>query len=94
MAQRIQRFGVGQTAKVFGVLYALMGLIAIPFFLLGASFAPEGSRFGMGIIIGFPIAYGLMGFVFTGIACLVYNMVAGWIGGVEIELDDTTLEPM
>src|SRR5437667_168305 len=32
MAHRLSRFSIGQTAKVLGVLYLLMGLIFLPFF--------------------------------------------------------------
>jgi hypothetical protein len=31
--------------------------------------------------------YGLLGWVFTAIACLIYNLVAGWVGGIEVEVD-------
>lgn len=34
MAQRISRFSIGQLAKFLGVLYALFGLVFVPFFLL------------------------------------------------------------
>ncbi len=36
-----------------------------------------------------PVFYGVLGFIFTAIACLVYNLLAGWIGGIEVELDDS-----
>jgi hypothetical protein len=88
MAQRIRRFGPGQTAKVVGVLYTLVGVAFLPVFLLVALFAPNQT--GMGVGIGFavvlPFIYGLCGFVFTAIACLIYNLVAGWVGGIEIEI--------
>lgn len=34
----------------------------------------------------FPLLYGLAGFVFAAIGCAIYNLVAGWTGGIEIEL--------
>ncbi len=34
MAHRLSRFSIGQTAKVLGVLYLLMGLIFLPFFFI------------------------------------------------------------
>ena len=40
MAQRITHISVGQTAKMFGVLYAIMGLLVMPFFFVAAKFAP------------------------------------------------------
>jgi hypothetical protein len=86
MAQRIRRFGVGQTAKVFGVLYGLLGLVFLPIFLLAAMLAPREAGLGIGFAVVLPVLYGLAGFVFTGIACLIYNLVAGWVGGIEIEI--------
>ena len=71
MARRIRRFGVGQTAKVAGVLYMLMGAVFIPFFLIGMMFAPTGSAFGLGFAILMPLLYGAIGFVFTAIGCFL-----------------------
>ena len=87
MTQRIRRFGIGQTAKVIGVLYALMGLIFMPVVLVIGMYSPRHSGMGAGFALMMPIFYGLIGFVGTAIACLVYNLVAGYVGGVEVELD-------
>ncbi len=92
MGQRIQRFGIGQTAKVMGVMYALMGLIFIPFLLLANAFAPGRSGFGVGLALAMPVLYGVVGAVFAALGCAVYNMVAGWIGGIEIELEEPILD--
>ncbi len=87
MAQRIRRFGVGQTAKVFGVLYGIMGLIFVPVFLLIAAFAPqEGASFGLGFAVAMPVFYAVIGFISAAIGCAIYNVVAGWMGGIEVEL--------
>ncbi|MEO5580479.1 MAG: hypothetical protein ABIR58_07450, partial [Gemmatimonadaceae bacterium] len=91
MAQRIRRFGVGQTAKVMGVLYGLIGVVFIPFILIAAKFAPEQSGFGVGFAVALPVIYALFGFVFTAIVCAIYNLVAGWTGGVEVMLDDAAV---
>jgi hypothetical protein len=85
--QQIRRFGIGQTAKVIGVLYALMGLVFAPIFLVSAMFAPKETGLGTGFALALPILYGVCGFIFTAIGCAIYNVVAGWVGGVEVELD-------
>lgn len=85
-------------AKVAGVLYALIGLIAgACFSLLGvalSSFASNsdnhlppmlGAMFGAGAIIILPIVYGIFGFIFALIGAFIYNIVAGIAGGIEIE---------
>ena len=87
MPQQIRRFGVGQTAKVIGVLYALMGVILIPVFMVVAMFSPNNQAFGSGFALALPIIYSVMGFIVTAIGCVVYNLVAGWVGGVEVELE-------
>ena len=88
MAQRIRRFGVGQTAKVFGVLYGIIGLIFVPVFALMATFAPQESAPGLGLGFAFamPVFYAVIGFISAAIGCAIYNVVAGWIGGIEVEL--------
>lgn len=86
MAQ-IRRFGVGQTAKVVGVLYALIGVVLVPFILIAAIYSPNKSGLGPGVALALPILYGVAGFVFTAIGCAIYNFVAGLVGGIEVELD-------
>jgi hypothetical protein len=87
MRQQIRKFGVGQTAKVVGVLYALIGLLFIPFFFIMSSVAPKQTGFGAGFAFVVPIMYGVFGFIGTAIACALYNMVAKWVGGIEVETD-------
>ena len=85
MPQQIRRFGIGQTAKVVGVLYALVGVFLLPIFLVISVFSPRQDGFGSGFAMALPIIYGAMGFVATAIGCAVYNAVAGWVGGIEVE---------
>jgi hypothetical protein len=88
VAQRIKRFSVGQSAKVLGVLYLLIGLLFVPFFLLMGAMAPDGAMgFGTMFALAMPILYAVFGVVGGAIGAVVYNLVAGWVGGIEIELD-------
>ena len=86
MAQ-IRRFGVGQTAKVVGVLYTLVGVALVPFILIAAMYSPNKAGLGPGVALALPIIYGAAGFIFTAIGCALYNFVAGLVGGIEVELD-------
>jgi hypothetical protein len=90
VVQRLRRFSIAQTAKVLGVLYGLMGLVFLPFFLLAALISPEKTGFGLGFAILLPILYGVCGFIFTAIGCALYNLVAGMVGGIEVQLDTST----
>lgn len=87
MPQQIRRFGIGQTAKVVGVLYGLIGVFLLPIFLVISAFAPREQGLSSGFAIALPLLYGGMGFLATAIGCAAYNAVAGWVGGIEVELD-------
>ena len=40
---------------------------------------------GFGIFM--PVLYGVMGFIFGVLMAVVYNLVARWIGGIEVEVE-------
>ncbi|MFM8912259.1 MAG: hypothetical protein ACKOE6_04970 [Flammeovirgaceae bacterium] len=44
--------------------------------------------FGFLSIIIFPILYGGIGFVAGLIGAAIYNLIAGWVGGIKIELKE------
>jgi len=87
MPQQIRRFGVGQTAKVVAVIYAIMGLIFVPIVLIASMLSPNKSQVGTGFALALPIIYGVLGFIVTAISCALYNFVAGLVGGIEVELE-------
>ena len=41
--------------------------------------------FGFGIFM--PVFYGIFGFIFGIISAAIYNLIARWIGGVEVEVE-------
>lgn len=93
MIQRVTRVGVGQMAKVLGVLYLLLGVVFAALFALFGSMIPAGemgegaAMFGTGMLIALPLLYGLAGLVFGALIGWLYNLVAGWTGGFELELE-------
>jgi uncharacterized membrane protein len=44
-----------------------------------------GIMFGFGIFM--PVIYGVMGFVFGIIMAATYNLIARWLGGIEVEVE-------
>ena len=96
----IKRVGPLSCAKIAGTLYAILGLIIGGIFsLIGmagafastdSSNSPFGPMFGaimgVGAIIVFPILYGVAGFIGSLIAAGLYNMLAGLVGGVQIDV--------
>lgn len=41
--------------------------------------------FGFGIFM--PVFYGVFGFIFGVISAAIYNLIARWIGGIEVEVE-------
>jgi hypothetical protein len=93
----VKRVAPLSVAKVAGIIYALLGLcfglLFSLFGLLASAFAFNkadapfaGVIFGAGAIVFLPILYGVVGFVFSLIGAALYNVVAGWVGGVEVDL--------
>jgi len=82
---------------IIGVIYGLV------FMLFGAAMSSlsRGDDRVMGgvssvivgllIMIGVPIFYGVLGFIFGCITGLVYNVAAGVVGGLKLELESTAV---
>jgi hypothetical protein len=98
---RIRRFGVMKTATVAAVMYmVIVAIFVIPFALIGLLIAPsQGSEAGtamVGIVIFGAVAilaYGLIGWIFTALAAAIYNVAAGWVGGIEVQLETVAPPP-
>jgi len=92
----IKRVGPLSCAKLSGTLYALIGLLVGGIFsmiaMAGGAAADNtfgrgmGAAIGVGAIVLFPILYGCMGFVATLIGAWLYNIVAGMVGGIELDV--------
>ncbi len=87
----IKRVGVLQLAKILGVLYLLMSAIfCLPagvFMMLIGGFQGQEQGFIGGIGMFFlPVLYGVGGFIGGAISAALYNVVAGLVGGIELEL--------
>jgi hypothetical protein len=73
----------------FGALFSLMAIAGGMASMAGHEGGPGplfGMLFGAGAIIAFPIFYGVMGFLGAFIMALLYNALAGAVGGVEIDV--------
>lgn len=97
----VKRIGPGSAFKVGLVLYAFLGLIigaivALMSTLMGSLSSLGGSAdtglrglgfgFGLGSILIFPILYGVIGGISGALGAVVYNLVAGWVGGLEVDI--------
>ena len=86
----LHRIGPLSVAKVVAVLYAIFGLIMGAFLSVAALFRAGGAGvtplWGVGAVVFFPVLYGVGGFIATLITAWLYNVVAGAVGGVELDL--------
>jgi hypothetical protein len=92
----LNRIGPGSAFKLGAIVYAILGLIiGIPFAFIGmiaGSMASTRSLFpgaglGFGAILFFPIFYGIIGGVVGALGAVIYNLVAGWVGGLEVDIN-------
>jgi hypothetical protein len=98
----IKRISPGSAFKVGLVVYAFLGLligvVVACFSLIAGSVgrlqsgglvgpAALGMGFGLASILIFPILYGLIGGIVATIVAALYNLAAGWVGGLRIDLE-------
>ena len=101
---QIKRVGVFSCAKMYSITLAAVGLLigiiyGLIFMVLGgAMLAGGGSNSGMAggssfviglvMMIAIPVFYGIIGFIGGIVGALVYNVAAGIVGGIELELEN------
>jgi len=102
MVTRLRHVAVMQFALVAAVVYALIGvilglvwwLVLGPIIIAGMK-ATAGGTAGMGALTGigflaiivFPICYGIIGFIGGLLYAALYNLAAGWTGGIEMTFE-------
>jgi hypothetical protein len=97
----VKRISPGSAFKVGLVVYAFLGLlvgILTAFFsmIVGSlgsmaeAGVPAAKAFGLGLGLGsiiiFPICYGIIGGIGGAIGAAIYNLAAGWVGGLEVDI--------
>ncbi len=97
--QRVKRLGVLSVAKIQAAVMGVMGLVigliyGVILVVTGIIAVASGSKAGILMVFGaiaavilLPLLYALLGFVFGALSAWVYNLVAGRLGGIEIELE-------
>jgi hypothetical protein len=96
---RVKRVGVMSYAKISTIIMAIIGLFlgifyAVIYAVLGPSAMQTAGAevdplmtIGPLVIIIMPIIYAIMGFIMGVIGAWLYNLIAKWVGGVQIELE-------
>ncbi|MFZ1699815.1 MAG: hypothetical protein WBO10_06750 [Pyrinomonadaceae bacterium] len=87
----------GAIALVMSLLISIpYGLIIIIYSLFGAGVVGGEAALAIGgggivvgilVMVGLPIMYAIIGFVGGAIGALLYNLFAGIVGGIEIEVE-------
>jgi hypothetical protein len=97
----LKRIGPGSAFKIGLIVYGLLGLVIGAFvslfaLLLGGAMSAAGGSspmpmfgafMGVGAIIFIPICYGVIGGIFAAIGAFIYNLAAGWVGGLEVDIN-------
>jgi len=90
----LRRISPGSAFKVGLVAYGILGLVlgafcslfAVGAFPLAHHAHMPFARVGVFAIIVCPIVYGIVGGIGAAIGAGVYNLVAGWVGGLEVDI--------
>ena len=83
----VKAIGVLSVAKISGVIGALVGLVfGIPFGGIVYFTDPVSGAVGLMLVAGLPLLYGLLGFLGAALYAWLYNVLSGWIGGIEVDL--------
>ena len=101
---QVKRVGVFSYAKITAVTMAAFGVIigviyGLIFMVVGGAMMAGGGRdagmaggstlvIGLVMMIAIPVMYGIIGFIGGIIGALVYNVAAGVVGGLELELEN------
>ena len=92
MKKQITRISILQSSKILVALYVRFGfiytLIGIPLIIFGGK-----EMMIMGVIYAaMPLLMGIFGFIFFALFAAVYNLLAKWLGGVEVVVSDIETE--
>jgi len=98
----IKSIGLLSFAKMNAAVYGVMGLLFMPILLLAAlagTFAgpkhnPMAGALGVVFAVVMPVFYAGIGFVTGLLGSLIYNLIARWLGGIEIQLQPPQSPPI
>lgn len=96
MKVRLRRLSPIQAGVVAGAMYGLLGILFALFSLLilaGTRATSSSVPSAAGILMIFvPFIYAALGFIGASLMAWLYNLVAGWVGGVELQLETSGKE--
>jgi fluoride ion exporter CrcB/FEX len=93
MTYQMRSVRVLQTSLMAAILYFVLSLlICIPMFFVGLAIPNTSnnvfSSLGSVLFLFLPFLYAILGFIFSALGCLVYNVVAKFTGGIAFTLEE------
>jgi uncharacterized membrane protein YfbV (UPF0208 family) len=89
---RISSVPILQASKVMGTVHFIMGAVASCFGVVAAIImSTDRLVSALAALIAFPLAAGVLGFLGTALACWLYNQIAGWFGGIDVEIEEDAI---
>ena len=101
---QVKRVGVFSYAKITAVTMAAFGVIigvlyGLLFMVVGGALMAGGGRgssgagassFAIGLImmVAIPVMSGIFGFIAGALGAFVYNVASGFVGGIELEIEN------
>jgi hypothetical protein len=101
---QVKRVGVFSYAKITAVTNAAFGVIigviyGLFFMVVGGAMMAGGGRgssgvgvssfvIGLILMVAIPVMSGIFGFIAGAIGAFIYNVASGFVGGLELELEN------
>lgn len=87
MKKQLSAISVFPTSKFIAIFYFVFSAIfCIPWGIIALLSEPKTAAGAVIFIL--PFIYAIMGFICTAIMCWIYNLIAGYFGGIEFTLND------
>ena len=91
---KLKKIGVLFLAKLQAIIMAVAGLIAGILYSFGGFIYDVftigingGTALAFLALIGMPIFFAMVGFIVGAIGAVLYNLVAQWFGGIEMDFE-------
>ncbi|MBN1997806.1 DUF3566 domain-containing protein [candidate division KSB1 bacterium] len=109
MQHEIKRFNLWSVVKIVFIISLLVGFVFSLIYagllqmmtLLTSNFGgedfvhmmPTGASMFFIVVVFFTIAFAVFYTIFAAFAVVLYNIIAGWAGGIVVELDQKNMSP-